>query len=40
MPIWFFLEKGVEIANVHIEVKELIYKSIGLNIGFKYQENA
>ncbi len=39
-PIWINLEREIQIENIHIEVKELIYKSLGLNIGFLYQKEA
>ena len=39
-PSWITLDKAVIVDNIHIEVKELIYKSLGLNIAFQYQEQA
>jgi len=39
-PIWINIDKEVGLENIYIEVRELIHKSIGLNIGFEYQEDA
>ncbi len=40
IPLWIELDQEVEIEEIHIEVKDLINKSLGTNIGFKYQEEA
>lgn len=40
VPHWFTLEDGIEIGDIHLEVKELIHKSKGLNIGFIYHASA
>lgn len=39
-PRWINLSEEVIIEDIHLEVKELIYKSLGLNIAFPYQEQA
>ena len=40
IPIWMELTDEVEFDDIYIEVKELVQKSIGLNIGFRYQSDA
>lgn len=40
IPKWITIPRDIEITDVNIEVKELIRKSIGMNIGFEYQEKA
>ncbi len=40
IPNWIELESNIEIDDIHIEVKDLILKSLGTNIGFSYLEEA
>ncbi|MFK8104665.1 MAG: HipA family kinase [Saprospiraceae bacterium] len=40
VPSWIELNTEVEVEAIHIEVKELIGKSLGINIGFPFQEKA
>jgi len=40
VPNWIELESNVKIDDIHIEVRDLIHKSLGRNIGFKYLEGA
>ena len=39
-PAWIFLEDSLEYAHLYIEIRDLIDKSLGINIGFPYIENA
>jgi hypothetical protein len=39
-PKWIYLTDLLEYNNVYIEVRDLIEKSMGLNISFEYIENA
>lgn len=39
-PHWIWLDENVVSNDIHIEVRELINKSAGVNIGFRYIENA
>lgn len=39
-PIWVELNSDLPTRDIHVEVKELVQKSIGLNIGFEYQPQA
>jgi len=39
-PIWIELDSDLQIGDIHLEVKELVQKSVGLNIGFDYQPQA
>lgn len=38
-PFWITIDSQISIEPIHIEVRELIKKSAGLNIGFEYLEN-
>lgn len=40
IPKWIELNKDLIFDKIHVEVKELIAKSYGANIGFAYQEEA
>jgi len=35
-PFWITIPENVEFNDIYIEVRELVAKSVGLNIGFKY----
>ena len=37
-PIWITIPENVEFNDIYIEVRELVAKSVGLNIGYKYIE--
>lgn len=39
-PTWVELDDEIEIDKIHIEVRDLIKKSLGTNIGFSYLEMA
>ncbi len=39
-PIWINLDHDLIVDGIHIEVRDLLKKSVGLNIGFEYQEAA
>jgi len=39
-PNWIELGSDIKVDNIYIEVKELVGKSLGTNIGFEYQEEA
>lgn len=39
-PIWIELEEAINADSIHIEVRELVQKSLGINIGFEYQKEA
>lgn len=39
-PTWIELHDPTVFEDIHIEVKDLIAKSSGINIGFEYQEDA
>jgi hypothetical protein len=38
-PFWIFLTKSMNYKDIYIEVRQLIDKSLGVNIGFEYIEN-
>ena len=38
-PYWIWLTDSLNYDNIYIEVRDLIYKSLGINIGFKYIDN-
>ncbi len=40
VPSWIELTAEVALGDIHLEVKELIQKSFGINIGFPYQKKA
>ena len=40
IPTWIELENKIEFDDINIEVRELVLKSIGINIGFEYQKDA
>lgn len=40
MPHWIELENDLKIDDIHIEVRDLIAKSLGTNIGFFYLKEA
>jgi len=39
-PIWIELTDAIEFDDIYIEVRELVQKSLGLNIGFRYLADA
>jgi len=39
-PYWITLTDSLEFKDIYIEVRDLIGKSLGVNIGFEYFENA
>ena len=38
-PVWVELTADVAMDGIHVEVRDLIMKSLGTNIGFKFQED-
>ena len=40
IPNWIDFKSDLEIDNIHVEVKDLILKSLGTNIGFSYLKQA
>lgn len=39
-PYWILLTDSIKYDNIYIEVKDLIDKSLGINIGFEYIDSA
>ena len=39
-PTWIYLDHDIRSEGIHIEIKELVNKSLGLNIGFDFKQNA
>jgi hypothetical protein len=39
-PLWIEMDDGIKTDKLYIEVKELVHKSLGWNIGFDYKDDA
>ncbi len=39
-PIWISLDRDIQSEGIHTEIKELVHKSLGLNIGFDFRPHA